>query len=227
MDALCIDASTPSFAPIIGLAQRCGITWICFPWRAKRFAFEANGNGGISCVAEKGGGNLRILYDERAIAARIEALADEIRRDFPDDFLMAPVLTGAFIFAADLARALMRRGANPLIDFVQLSSYGGARASTGVVRLLKDFSVELAGKHVLVVDDVLDTGRSLHFARNMVLDRGARSARICVLVRKATGRSADIDADYVGFEASADDFIVGYGMDDDGRSRALPFIGAL
>lgn len=170
---------------------------------------------------------MRTLHSEAAIAARIEALADEIRKEHPGDFLMAPVLTGAFIFAADLLRALQRRGADPLVDFVQLSSYGGARSSTGVVRLLKDFSVDLTGKRVLVVDDVLDTGRSLHFAKNMVLDRGAASAKICVLVRKATGRSADIDADYVGFEASADDFLVGYGMDDDGRRRALPYIGVV
>jgi hypoxanthine phosphoribosyltransferase len=170
---------------------------------------------------------MRILHDERAVAARIERLADEVLKEFSGDFLMAPVLTGAFIFAADLLRAMHRRGADPLVDFVQLSSYGGARASTGVVRLLKDFSVDLAGKHVLVVDDVLDTGRSLHFARNMVLDRGAASAKICVLVRKATGRSADIDADYVGFEASGEDFLIGYGMDDDGRKRGLPFIGVV
>lgn len=172
-------------------------------------------------------GSMRVIQSEAAIAARVEALADEVRADFPGDFLLAPVLTGAFVFAADLLRALHRRGADPIVDFVQLSSYGGARASTGVVRLLKDFSVDLAGRHVLVVDDVLDTGRSLHFAKNMVLDRGAASAKICVLVRKATGRSADIDADYVGFEAAAGDFIVGYGMDDDGRRRGLPFIGAL
>ncbi|MEQ1931030.1 MAG: phosphoribosyltransferase family protein [Parvularculaceae bacterium] len=170
---------------------------------------------------------MRTLHSEAAVASRIEALAGEIRRDFPGDFLMAPVLTGAFVFAADLLRALHRCGADPVVDFVQLASYGGARSSSGVVRLLKDFSVDLSGKNVLVVDDVLDTGRSLHFARNMVLDRGAVAAKICVLVRKATGRSADIGADYVGFEASADDFIVGYGMDDDGRKRGLPFIGAV
>jgi hypoxanthine phosphoribosyltransferase len=169
---------------------------------------------------------MRVLHSEAAIRTRIEALAGEIRKDYPGDFLMAPVLTGAFLFAADLVRALHRLGADPLVDFVQLSSYGGARASSGVVRLLKDFSVDLEGKHVLVVDDVLDTGRSLHFAKNMVLDRGAASAKICVLVRKATGRSADIDADYVGFEATAEEFIIGYGMDDDGRGRGLPFIGA-
>ena len=170
---------------------------------------------------------MRTLYDETEIAARIDAMADQIAQDLPADFLMAPVLTGAFIFAADLSRALWRRGADPLIDFVQLSSYGGARASSGVVKLLKDFSVSLEGRSVLLVDDVLDTGRSLHFAKRMVLERGAADAKICVLVRKNTGRSDDIAADYVGFEAGAEDFLVGYGMDDDSRKRGVPIIGAM
>ena len=139
---------------------------------------------------------------------------------------MAPVLTGAFIFAADLLRAMQKIGCDPLVDFVQLSSYGGARSSSGVVTLLKDFSIDLENKHVLIVDDVLDTGRSLHFAKRMVLERGAKIAKVCVLVRKDTGRSDDIDADYVGFEAGADDFLVGYGMDDNGAKRGIPFIGA-
>ncbi len=170
---------------------------------------------------------MRLLHSDQEIAARIAALAQAIARDMPDGFLLAPVLTGAFIFAADLLRALHRAGADPIVDFVQLASYGGARASSGVVTLLKDFSVSLEGQSVLIVDDVLDTGRSLHFAREMVLDRGAAAAKVCVLVRKATGRSADIDADYVGFEAGADDFLVGFGMDDQGRKRGVPFIGAL
>jgi len=170
---------------------------------------------------------MRTLYSEDAVRSRIDALAAEISRAMPRDFLMAPVLTGAFIFAADLLRALHRIGCDPLVDFVQLSSYGGARASSGVVKLLKDFSVPLEGRSVLLIDDVLDTGRSLHFAKNMVLDRGAIDAKIGVLVRKATGRSADIEADFVGFEAAAEDFIVGYGMDDDGRTRGLPFIGVM
>ncbi len=169
---------------------------------------------------------MRTLFSTQDINDRIAALADDIAADLPSDFILAPVLTGAFIFAADLLRALHARGKEPLVDFVQLSSYGGARSSTGVVKLMKDFSLDVSGRDVLVVDDVLDTGRSLHFAKAMVLDRGARSARICVLVRKATGRAEDIDADYVGFEAAADDFLVGYGMDDDGRARGLPFIGA-
>ena len=170
---------------------------------------------------------MKILFPETDIAARIDALAARIAADSDETLLFAPVLTGAFVFAADLLRALHRHGCDPSVDFVQLSSYGGARASSGVVTLLKDFSIDLAGRTVLLVDDVLDTGRSLHFARRMVLDRGAKAARICVLVRKATGRSEDLDPDYVGFEAGADDFLIGYGMDDDGRGRGAPFIGAL
>lgn len=170
---------------------------------------------------------MRTLHSQADISARIDALAADIVRTMPGDLLMAPVLTGAFIFAADLLRALNRAGCDPVVDFVQLASYGGARSSSGVVTLLKDFSTPLEGRTVLLIDDVLDTGRSLHFAKRMVLDRGAAEAKICVLVRKATGRSADIEADFVGFEAGADDFIVGYGMDDDGRRRGLPFIGAI
>ncbi len=170
---------------------------------------------------------MRILHSQTVVEHRIDTLAAEIADAYPGDFLMAPVLTGAFVFAADLLRALYRRGCDPHVDFVQLSSYGGARSSSGVVKVLKDFSEPLVGRSVLLVDDVLDTGRSLHFAKNMVLGAGAADAKICVLIRKSTGRSADIDADFVGFEAGADEFIVGYGMDDEGRRRGLPHIGVV
>ena len=170
---------------------------------------------------------MKTLFNEREVQDRINVLAKEIACDMPPDFIMAPVLTGAFIFAADLIRALYRVGSDPLVDCVQLSSYGGARSSTGVVKLLKDFSLDVSGRDVLVVDDVLDTGRSLHFAKEMVLDHGARTAKICVLVRKKTGHHEDIDADYVGFDVSADEFLVGYGMDDEGRARGLPYIGSV
>ncbi|GJL95835.1 MAG: hypoxanthine phosphoribosyltransferase [Hyphococcus sp.] len=169
---------------------------------------------------------MRTLFDETAIATRVDDMARQISNDLPKDFLLAPVLTGAFIFAADLLRALYNHGADPYVDFVQLSSYAGARSSSGVVTLLKDFSVDIEGKTVLIVDDVLDTGRSLHFGKEMVLDRGAAAAKTCVLVKKLTGHADDLACDYIGFEAGADDFLVGYGMDDEGRKRGVPIIGA-
>lgn len=169
---------------------------------------------------------MRTLFDEATIATRIDEMARQMADDLPKDFLLAPVLTGAFIFAADLVRALHKYGADPYVDFVQLSSYGGTRASSGVVTLLKDFSVDIEGKTVLLVDDVLDTGRSLHFGKGMVEDRGAAAAKSCVLVKKLTGHADDLVCDYIGFEAGADDFLIGYGMDDGGRRRGLPYIGA-
>src|SRR3990167_10001784 len=100
---------------------------------------------------------MRILHSEADVARRVDALAAEIAGAMPKDFLMAPVLTGAFVFAADLLRALHRLGCDPFVDFVQLSSYGGARASSGVVTLLKDFSVPLEGPSVLLIDYILHT----------------------------------------------------------------------
>jgi hypoxanthine phosphoribosyltransferase len=170
---------------------------------------------------------MRILFSEQQIRERIDALAADIARELPPDFLMAPILTGAFVFAADLIRALHQRGVDPDVDFLQLSSYGGERASSGVVRLLKDFRAEIAGRPVLIVDDVLDTGVSLHFAQRMALGRGASEARLCVLIRKAVERDGDIRADYVGFDTGGEDFLAGYGMDDSERRRGAPFIGAV
>lgn len=170
---------------------------------------------------------MRTLFDEQQIAARIDELAAQMADDLPKDFLLAPVLTGAFIFAADLIRALQKYGADPHVDFVQLSSYAGARQSSGVVTLLKDFSFDIEGKTVLLVDDVLDTGRSLHFGKAMVLDRGAKAAKTCVLVKKLTGHAEDLDPEYIGFEAPGDAFLVGYGMDDGGQRRGLPVIGVV
>ncbi|WDI33061.1 phosphoribosyltransferase family protein [Hyphococcus flavus] len=170
---------------------------------------------------------MRTLYTEQQIAERVDEMARQMAEDLPKDFLLAPVLTGAFIFAADLLRALYKYGSDPYVDFVQLSSYAGARSSSGVVTLLKDFSVDVEGKTVLLLDDVLDTGRSLHFGKGMVEDRGAAEVKTCVFVKKLTGHAEDIHCDYIGFEANADDFLVGYGMDDGGRMRGVPLLGAV
>ncbi|MBI1391830.1 MAG: hypoxanthine phosphoribosyltransferase [Alphaproteobacteria bacterium] len=172
---------------------------------------------------------MRTLFTERQIAARIDELAADIAASLAgsDRPIAAPILTGALFFAADLIRAMHARGCDALVDCVQLGSYGGARTSSGVVQLLKDFSVDVQGRDVLLIDDVLDTGRSLHFGREMLLARGVNRALTCVLVRKATGRAEDLSPDFVGFEAGAEDFLVGYGMDDAGLGRGLPFIGAV
>lgn len=170
---------------------------------------------------------MRTLYTEEDIAKRVDEMARQMAEDLPKDFLLAPVLTGAFIFAADLLRALYKYGSDPYVDFVQLSSYAGARSSSGVVTLLKDFSIDIEGKTVLLLDDVLDTGRSLHFGKGMIEDRGAAAVKTCVLVKKLTGHAEDLVCDYIGFEAGADDFLVGYGMDDAGRLRGVPYLGAV
>ncbi|MEM6538645.1 MAG: phosphoribosyltransferase family protein [Pseudomonadota bacterium] len=179
---------------------------------------------------------MRKLFSEADIARRVEEMAGEIASAYltTDDTnadhappIAAPILTGALFFAADLIRALSDKDCEMLVDCVQLGSYGGARTSSGVVQLLKDFSVDIEGRDILLIDDVLDTGRSLHFGKEMLLARGVRSVKTCVLVRKATGRAEDLTPDFVGFEAGADDFLIGYGMDDAGLRRGLPFVGAI
>ncbi|MEM8986765.1 MAG: phosphoribosyltransferase family protein [Pseudomonadota bacterium] len=168
---------------------------------------------------------MKTLFTEEEIAARIDAMAEEIVAALPKDALLAPILTGAFVFAADLARGLARKNATYEIDFMHLSSYGGARASTGVVKLLKDLTVDVKDRTVLLIDDVLDTGGSLFFARRLLLERRVADVKVCVLVDKKTGRADDINADFIGFEAPADAFLVGYGMDDKGQWRGFPYIG--
>jgi hypoxanthine phosphoribosyltransferase len=170
---------------------------------------------------------MRKLFSEAEIAARVEGLAAEIVADLGPSFVLAPVLTGGFVFGADLARALHRAGADPEIDFVQLASYGGARESSGLVRVVKDFTAPMAGQTVLLVDDVLDTGRSLAHATEMLRERKAARVAIAVAVDKKAERAAKVRADYAAFTAPGDAFLVGYGMDDAGLARGLPWIGAV
>ena len=167
------------------------------------------------------------LFTTEEIAERIDALAARIVADLGTDFVLAPVLTGGFVFGADLARALFRHGADPHIDFVQLASYGDARTSSGLVRVVKDFQGPLEGRTVLLVDDVLDSGRSLAHASRMLEERRAARARIAVAVDKQARRAAEVVADYAAFTAPGDAFLVGYGMDDSGGKRGLPWIGVV
>jgi hypoxanthine phosphoribosyltransferase len=169
---------------------------------------------------------IAIRISSAEIAARIEDLARGIRDAMPDDTLMVPILTGSFVFAADLVRALARAGADWPLDFMTLSSYGAGTESSGRIDIVRDLRESVAGRSVLVIDDILDTGRTLLFARDLLRNRGARDVKICALLDKPARRSVALAADFVGF-AVTDEFLVGYGLDKAGRYRGLPYIGAI
>jgi len=164
------------------------------------------------------------LFGEAAIAGRVAALAREIAADAPADLMVVVVLKGSFVFAADLVRALDRCGVRPTVDFITLSSYGTGTESGGAVRLTRDLAEDVAGRHVLLVDDILDSGRTLAFARDLLAGRGAASVKTCLLLDKAGRRQVAIEADHVGFPIG-NWFVVGYGLDLAHRYRGLPFIG--
>ncbi len=168
--------------------------------------------------------SVAMLFDETAISRRVEELAGEIASALPNEFLIVGLLKGSFIFIADLMRALDRAGATPMVDFLRLSSYGHGRESSGVVRVIGDAPNDVAGRVVLLVDDIVDTGRSLIFARDMLTDAGAASVMTCALLDKPSRREVEIVADFVGFTVE-DVFVVGYGVDDAEKYRHLPYIG--
>ena len=156
-----------------------------------------------------------ILISSDEIRDMVAKVADEINSDYGDrPLLVIPVLTGAFIFAADLVRLLKM----PVeIDFMKVSSYVG-QTSTGILKINKDIAVDVKGRDVLIVEDVIDTGRTLALLRDMLKKRGAASVKICTAFDKPVRRVIDIRPDYSGIEVG-DVFIVGYGLDLDGRYR--------
>jgi hypoxanthine phosphoribosyltransferase len=169
---------------------------------------------------------LRVLFSAAEIAARVEALAAEIARTLPADFVMVGVLKGAWMFVGDLARALERAGAAPEIEFMRLASYGLAKETSGAVQLLGDVPAELAGRPVLLVDDIVDTGRSIAYGAAQLRDHGAKDLWTCALVDKPERREVGVAIDFVGFTVG-DVFVVGYGTDYAEKYRHLPYIGAM
>ncbi|MBC2861385.1 hypoxanthine phosphoribosyltransferase [Stappia sp. 28M-7] len=167
--------------------------------------------------------DIRTLYDEAAIAARVEEIAREIAASRPEGLLVVAVLKGSFMFVADLVRAMHRAGLAPEMEFIHLSSYGAGTESREI-RVLRDVESDVAGRDVILVDDILESGRTLAFARDRLIERGAGSVRIAALLDKPMRRKTAISADYVGFECP-DKFVVGYGMDMGHKWRQLPFIG--
>jgi len=168
---------------------------------------------------------VRVLHDEAAIAARVEELARELASTVPNDVTLVGVLKGGFVFLADLVRALDRHGVAPQVGFMRLSSYGMSKSSSGRIRLIGE-PPEIAGKAVVLVDDIEDTGRSLAFAKDLLLERGAARLWTCVLADKPARREVEAAADFVGFVVP-DVFLVGYGIDYAERYRHLPYLGTI
>lgn len=167
---------------------------------------------------------IAVLYDEDAIAERVEAIALALSKARTERLLVVAVLKGSFVFAADLIRAMHRAGMAPEMEFIHLSSYGASTKSSGEIKVLRDIESDVAGRDVLLVDDILESGRTLSYARDLIASRGAMSVSIAALLDKPGHRVADLTADYVGFTCP-DKFVVGYGMDAAHAFRQLPFIG--
>jgi hypoxanthine phosphoribosyltransferase len=173
-----------------------------------------------------GSKKIEVIFSAERIAARLDELAGEIAARRIERPMVIAVLKGSFVFAADLIRALHSRGIAPEIDFLTLSSYRRGQQSSGQVEILRDLDLDVRNRNVIVIDDILESGRTLAFAKDLLSARGAARIFTCVLLDKKVSRVVDIDADFCAFECPHV-FVVGYGMDVAHRYRELPFVGQL
>ena len=167
----------------------------------------------------------RVLVDEAQLRERIQTLAVEIEQTYKDedDLLLICVLKGAFVFLADLSRALRRPHH---LDFMGVSSYGAGTTSSGAVQIIMDLKQDISGRHVLIVEDIIDSGHTLAYMRRILLARSPASLRICTLLSKPSRREVDVPVEFTGFDIP-DEFVVGYGLDFDELYRNLPMIAVL
>ena len=171
------------------------------------------------------GKNISVLYSAEDIEARNASMAVEIAQKERNGLVVIAILKGSFVFAADLIRAMHAGGMEPEVEFITLSSYGAGTESMGV-KILRDIDTDVAGRDVLLIDDILESGNTLQFARDLMLERNAASVEVAVLLDKHSKRKANVNADYVGFDCP-DYFVVGYGMDVGHAFRELPFVGVV
>ena len=169
----------------------------------------------------------RILIDEETIRERIEELSRVIAADLGHrNPVLLGLMMGSFLFLGDLVRALSRRGVEPKVDLLGVSHYGMSTEPGGDVRIDRDTSIDLSGEAVIVVDDILDSGRSLQAVLRHLDGRGPAWLRTCVFLNKPSRRTVPVEADYVGFDVP-DEWIIGYGLDFKHEARGLPYIGAV
>lgn len=165
-----------------------------------------------------------ILLDQQTLQKRIAELGAEVTRDYDgNELIILCVLKGSVMFTVDLVKHIHLRVA---MDFISISSYGAATKSTGVVKMVKDIEEDIKGKHVLVVEDIVDTGLTLDYLKRSLVMREPASLKICSLLSKPAHRQAELDIDYLGFTIE-DHFVVGYGLDYQSFYRNLPYIGIL
>ncbi len=165
-----------------------------------------------------------VVVTEEQIAVRLAELGEEISRDYAgQDLLLVGVLRGAVMVMADLSRKI----SIPVhMDWMAVSSYGASTKSSGVVRILKDLDTEIEGLNVLIVEDIIDSGLTLHWLAENLRTRGAKSVKIATLLRKPDAQKVEVDVDYVGFDIP-NEFVVGYGLDYAEDYRHLPFVATL
>ena len=165
-----------------------------------------------------------VMLTEEQIKSRVAELAEEVNRDYAGkDLIVIGILKGCFVFISDFVRHL---NGDVQVHFMQVSSYGSGTESSGEIRIKKDLSVDIEGKHVLIAEDIVDSGNTLVKLLPLLKERKPASLRVCALLSKPSRRQVEYDPDYIGFEIP-DKFIVGYGLDCDERFRQLPYIGVV
>jgi hypoxanthine phosphoribosyltransferase len=165
----------------------------------------------------------QILISEQQIQARVADMAAEIRRDFPDEVHLVAVLKGAFIFLSDLVRNIPGKVS---MDFMSTSSYAKGTTTSGEVRLTKDLDLTLDGRNVIIVEDIVDSGLTLHYLHEILRARNPKTLRTACLLSKPSRRRIEVPVEYVGFTIE-DHFVVGYGLDYEEQYRNLPHIGVV
>lgn len=167
---------------------------------------------------------LKVLISEQELRAKCAEMGAAITRDYAGkNLLLVTVLKGAVVYMADLMRCIDLPCS---IDFMVVSSYGSGTKTSGVVKIVKDLDQDLTGKHILIVEDILDSGMTLSYLKGLLESRGPASIRIATLLDKPSRRKVDLKADYIGYEVP-DEFVVGYGLDYDELYRNLPYVGVL
>lgn len=168
--------------------------------------------------------NIKVLVEEKDLQKRVSEIAAQISKDFEgESVLLVCILKGSIFFTADLARYIT---IPVMLDFMSVSSYGNGTESVGEIRLKHDLDDGIMGKNVVIVEDIIDSGNTLHFLLKILGERRPKALKICTLLDKPSRRKVDIKVDYTGFEIE-DNFVVGYGMDYAQEYRALPYIGML